>query len=98
MTNNLQMIEKCKDMQKLYENVLEDTKKLQELQEKITIFKSHSDELSDFYHEDWAECVEALKSDEVNFSILSQDNIYEALIEQYETTKKLLFECSKYIL
>lgn len=96
MKNDL--LQKCKLNQKLYEKVLKDLQDIRKMNKKITKINKRHKQLSSFYHGEWIDLVDAFASDDVDFEILNQDSIYNALIDQYNEIKKLLNKCSNFIL
>lgn len=86
-------------MQKLHSQILKDTEKIRKITKKMKKYKQNIEKISSFYYGEWMEYVDLLKNEKnLHFSILNQDSIHEAIQEQYSKTKKLLNECSLYIL
>lgn len=75
-----------KTKQEKFEVVLEDNEKIEQFILDLQAINSRMDELKTYYYGEWMTDYETVKE---NYSILNQDSIFEAMVDQNHLLLKL---------
>lgn len=87
-------IDRLNEMELLYKEVKQDNKELKKFLKLLKEMDKRSGKLAKYYHNEWLEDIE---STDINNEITNQDSIYEELVDQDISIRKLIKLCADYI-
>lgn len=90
--SNQEIVVRLKKYQELYDKLSVKIEKLYEFEKEFKSFSEELNELETYYHGDWLDDIDTIK-DNVKigeFSITSEDAIWNLLSDHYEYNKELL--------
>lgn len=95
--------ERVEHYQALYQEMIEENQMLEKFAQRLDLIHQHQLEMSQYYHSDWMDDYDNPPQLDKAVDILSQDSIYDALIEQnrllldinYRIAKQLVGEEDK---